>query len=185
MKQIFILNCDAIILLLLRTMKRNFHIVKSTSTKKGMVHKMSKTKIVVIHLKEIIYTAIFAGLGILLIILLITMFLNKKEDTTTMTGKQYIPGVWTSTLVLNDTSLNLEIVLDENHINSVRIVNIDEVTTTMFPLVEPSLADIEEQLKEGVDIDSITISKESKYTQTLLLDAIKFTLAKASPIIEE
>jgi len=150
-----------------------------------MVHNMSKTKIVVIHLKEIIYTAIFAGLGILLIILLIVMFLNKKEDTaTTMTGIQYTPGVWTSSLVLNDTSLNLEIVVDENHINSVQIVNIDEFTTTMFPLVEPSLEEIAEQLYDGIDIDSVTISADSKYTQTLLLEAIKATLAKATPVTE-
>ena len=32
---------------------------------------MAKTKIVVIQMKELIYTAIFAGLGILLIVLLI------------------------------------------------------------------------------------------------------------------
>jgi hypothetical protein len=147
---------------------------------------MSKTKILVIHLKEIIYTAIFAGLGILLIILLIVMFLNKKDDTTsTMTGTQYTPGVWTSTLVLNDTSLNLEIVLDENHINSIQIVNIDEATTTMFPLVKPSLDDIAEQLADGVDIDSITISDDSKYTQTLLLKAVKSTLEKATVSDEE
>lgn len=36
---------------------------------------MAKTKIVVIQMKELIYTAIFAGLGILLIVLLIIMFL--------------------------------------------------------------------------------------------------------------
>ena len=34
----------------------------------------SKTKIIVLHMKEIIYTAIFAALGILLIILLVVMF---------------------------------------------------------------------------------------------------------------
>jgi uncharacterized protein with FMN-binding domain len=142
---------------------------------------MSK-KIVVIHLKEIIYTAIFAGLGILLIILLIVMFLNKKEDTAaTMTEKQYTPGVYTSTLELNDTSLNMEIVVDKNHINSVRIVNIDESITTMFPLVEPALEDIAEQLYNGVDINSVIISEESKFTQTLLVDAIKSTLEKATP----
>ena len=33
----------------------------------------SKTKIVVFHMKEIIYTAIFAALGILLILLLLFM----------------------------------------------------------------------------------------------------------------
>lgn len=34
----------------------------------------SKTKIIVLHMKEIIYTIIFAALGILLILLLILMF---------------------------------------------------------------------------------------------------------------
>ena len=38
---------------------------------------MAKTKIVVIQLKEIIYTVIFAALGILLILLLIFMFSGK------------------------------------------------------------------------------------------------------------
>lgn len=151
-----------------------------------MVNYMSKTKIVVIHLKEIIYTAIFAGLGILLIILLIVMFLNKKEDnTSTITGNLYTPGVWTSTLQLNDTILNLEIVLDENHINSVRIVNIDEAITTMFPLIEPSLDNITEQLYNDVDINEIKLSEDSKYTETLLLDAINNTLAKAAVEVEE
>lgn len=151
-----------------------------------MVQNLSKTKIVVIHLKEIIYTALFAGLGILLVVLLVIMFLNKKDDSTaTMTGTQYTPGVYNSTLVLNDTSLNLEVVLDKDHINSVRIVNIDDTITTMFPLVEPSLNDIAEQLINGVDIDSIVISDDSKYTQTLLLDAIKATLAKATVPEEE
>ena len=40
---------------------------------------MAKTKIVVIQMKELIYTAIFAGLGILLIVLLIIMFLPDKQ----------------------------------------------------------------------------------------------------------
>ena len=39
----------------------------------------SKTKIVVLHMKEIIYTAVFVALGILLIILLTFMFFPKKE----------------------------------------------------------------------------------------------------------
>lgn len=146
---------------------------------------MSKTKIVVLHLKEIIYTAIFAGLGILLILLLIIMFLNKKDDgAATMTGQQYTPGVYTSTLVLNDNALNLEVVLDETHINSVRIVNIDEATTTMFPLVEPALENIAEQLYDGVAIDAISLSDDSKFTQTILVDAIESALAKATKVAD-
>ena len=40
----------------------------------------SKTKIIVLHMKEIIYTIIFAALGILLILLLILMFHTKEQS---------------------------------------------------------------------------------------------------------
>lgn len=147
-----------------------------------MVHNMSKTKIVVLHLKEIIYTAIFAGLGILLIILLIVMFLHKNDSSTpTMSDAKYTPGKYSSTVKLNDTNLNLEIVLDENHIKKVGLVNIDEAVTTMYPLVEPCLNNIAEQLYNDVDIDSIEASDDNKFTQELLVNAIKFTLEKATP----
>lgn len=147
---------------------------------------MSKTRIVVLHLKEIIYTAIFVGLGILLILLLVFMFLNKKDNNaTTMAEPHYTPGVWNSTLVLNDNALNIEVVLDENHINSVRIVNIDEAITTLFPLVEPALDNIKEQLYNDVPIDSITYSDDSRYTEIVLVDAIQSALDKATADAEE
>lgn len=143
---------------------------------------MSKTKIVVFQLKEIIYTAIFVGLGILLILLLIFMFLPKNKDTASLDTQKYKAGKYTSEVVLNDTSLNIEVVVDENHINSVNITNIDDTVTAMYPLVEPALADISEQLCNDVDINDIKISsKNSKYTEALLLETVKETLKKATP----
>ncbi|HWT26965.1 MAG TPA: hypothetical protein VN131_03425 [Mobilitalea sp.] len=139
---------------------------------------MAKTKIVVIQLKEIIYTVIFAALGILLILLLIFMFSNKGDEAASATNL-YIPGKWTSSITLNDTALNLEVVVDKDHINSVRIVNIDDTITTMFPLVEPSLEAINTQLYEDVPIDQLTLIADKKYTQTLLIEAIKEALDKA------
>ena len=40
----------------------------------------SKTKIVVLHMKELIYTVVFVVLGILLVLLLVYMFLPDKRD---------------------------------------------------------------------------------------------------------
>ena len=45
----------------------------------------AKTKIVVLHMKEIIYTTIFVVLGILLLVLLIFMFFPKGEKNITVT----------------------------------------------------------------------------------------------------
>ena len=48
----------------------------------------AKTKIVVLHMKELIYTGIFAALGILFIVLLVIMFLPNKENTDGSTSQE-------------------------------------------------------------------------------------------------
>lgn len=144
---------------------------------------MSKTKIIVIQMKEIIYTALFLGAGIILIIMLILLF--RPSDNTDATNAQetaaiYNAGTYTSQLSLNNTALNLEVIVDKDRIKSVRLVNIDNSVTTMFPLLEPSLEEIETQLIKGQSIDSLKISDSSRYTQTLLIDAIAAVLDKAT-----
>jgi hypothetical protein len=140
---------------------------------------MAKTKIVVIQLKEIIYTVIFAALGILLILLLIFMFRDKGDEVATTETDLYKAGKYSSSITLNDMSFNLVVVVDKNHINSVTIENIDESVTTMYPLVEPSLETIAMQLYNDVPIEEVEVSEDSKYTQQLLIEAIKVALDKA------
>lgn len=146
---------------------------------------MSKTKIVVIQMKEIIYTALFIGAGIVLIILLVLLFKpsgNEADtpETASTAEAVYKAGTYTSQLSLNNTALNLEVIVDKDRIKSVRLVNLDEAVTTMFPLLEPALKEIETQLINGQNIDAITISDSSRYTQTLLIDAIAAILDKAA-----
>lgn len=142
---------------------------------------MAKTKIVVIQTKELIYTAIFAGLGILLILLLIFMFLPSKssEEETENTGSTYTPGVYTSQINLGDTTLNLELVVDDEQIKSVSLVNLEQSVTTMYPLVKPSLESIEKELVAGTSLDDIPLSDKSKYTESLLIEGIRTALDKA------
>ena len=99
----------------------------------------SRTRIVVLHMKEIIYTAIFAALAILLIILLIVMFRPSGKSAASGEKKQYTPGVYTSTLTLNNTNLEVEVAVTDSEISSIRFSNLDETVTTMFPLVQPAL----------------------------------------------
>ncbi|MCM1252005.1 MAG: hypothetical protein NC321_04225 [Clostridium sp.] len=145
----------------------------------------SKTKIVVLHVKELIYTGIFAVLGILLIILLIIMFLpkdEKKESVPTMTQtstNSYIPGIYTTSLILNDNVVEIEVTVDEKNINSIRLVNLDEAVTTMYPLIQPSFEDLANQIITNQSLDGITYSDDSKYTSMILLNAITASLEKA------
>ena len=142
----------------------------------------SKTKIVVLHLKELIYTGIFAVLGILFIILLIIMFLpknNDKDSSTIQPANSYMPGVYTTSLVLNDNVVDIEVTVDEANINSIRIVNLDDAVAAMYPLIEPAFEDLASQICENQSLDGITYSDDNKYTSMVLLDAIKSSLQKA------
>ena len=86
----------------------------------------SKTKIVVLHMKEIIYTVLFICLGILLVALLTFMFHPKNKETSSSKSTSYQPGIYTSQLTLGDKELEVEVTVDENHINSIRFSNLDE-----------------------------------------------------------
>lgn len=92
----------------------------------------SRTKIIVLHMKEIIYTAIFAALGILLIILLVIMFRPGGESGQKNTEQQYTPGTYTSSLMLNNTNLEVEVSVDEDRISSIRFSNLDDTVQAMF-----------------------------------------------------
>ena len=138
----------------------------------------SKTKIVVLHMKEIIYTAIFVLLGILLIILLAIMFSSKKT-TDTNSDHLYEPGVYTSTMTLNNTDLEVEVFVDSSHINAIRITNLNETVETMYPLMQPTVEYIAEQIYKNQSLEDISLSSESPYTSQLLLHTIDDALQKS------
>ena len=140
----------------------------------------SKTKIVVLHLKEVIYTAIFAVLGILLIILLIFMFLPDNKEKATKETMKYTAGVYTSSIQLNDNAIDVEVVVDESHINSITLVNLDESTAAMYPLMQPTLDNITQQVYEKQSLEDISYGDDSQYTSMVLLNAIQDALDKAS-----
>ena len=143
----------------------------------------AKTKIVVLHRKKILYAGIAIGLGILILILLFSMLHSRTpnsadgESVTTM----YIPGVYTSSVMIDQNSFDVQVTVDENHINSISLVNLDETLETMYPLVQPTLEELAEQIITNQSVADITYSKNNQYTSQLLLDAVTDALEKASP----
>lgn len=166
---------------------------------------MSRTRIVIFQLKEIIYTAIFAGLGILLLILLFFMFWPGKEKKTASTAStsaisgaskstaskntasdkksdapKYIAGIYTSELTLGDAKINLQVTMDEDHIKSVETKNLEKSVETMYPLIKPAVKEISDQLAQNVSPEEVVLSDDSPYTSQLILDAVTNIVNKAS-----
>ncbi len=145
----------------------------------------NKTKIVVLRMKEIIYSGIFALLGILFLVLLIIMFVPDKEEeaqvpTPSVSQAQYKPGVYTTSIHLGDQVVDVAVLVDENNINSIELVNLSEEVETMFPLVEPSFEDLTSQILASQSLSEVTYSNDAKYTSLIILEAIQTSLDKAS-----
>lgn len=187
----------------------------------------SKTKIMVVKMREIIYTAIFLALIVLLVVLLVMMFSSRSEEeivsqfqngaqtdtsgsgtsqtdapqtdssqtgtsqtdtsgrdrslsgTASSSSAQYIAGVYTTPVTLGDSAVDVEVVVDENRINSIRLVNLSESITAMYPLVSPSLDEIAAQICETQSLENITCPEDNKYTSQLLLNAVAQALQNA------
>ena len=136
----------------------------------------SKTKIVVLKARELIYTGIFILLGILLILLLIFMFVPSHKSKKTKETSGYTQGVYSSPLKLGENELELSVTVKDGKARSVSLKHINK---SMYPLIEPSLNEINKQLPKVQNIDDIKFDGQSQYTYTLLKQAIKNALKKA------
>ncbi|MCD8109641.1 MAG: hypothetical protein LUE14_06020 [Clostridiales bacterium] len=139
----------------------------------------SKTRIIVLHMKEVIYTAIFIVLAIVLIFLLVFMFGSDRKNQDAQETAIYNAGVYTSSIQLDGQTLDVQVVVDEDHINSVSLVNLDETIATMYPLLQDSMDTISQQIYEDQSTENISYTVENQYTATILLDAVESALDKA------
>ena len=67
----------------------------------------------------------------------------------------------------------MEVSVDESRINSIRFSNLDETVATMFPLIQPAIEDIAEQVYETQSLDNITLPEDTPYTSQMILDGYK------------
>lgn len=160
----------------------------------------AKTKIVVLKMKELIYTAVFVGLAILLIAIGWAMFRGGNDisdtdtdrsaqatnhtpadtDTSTNVNTQYLPGVYTASLPLSGQSLDVEVIVDSKEIQDVRLVNLEEAVAAMYPLMEPTMESLRAQILANQSTEEITYEDSSKYTAYVLVQAVQAALEKAA-----
>ena len=129
----------------------------------------SKTRIIVLHMKEIIYTAVFLALAVVLAVILFFMFGPGKAASHTAGEKsRYKPGVYTSSITVN-----------ADKIKAIRLVNLSETTKASYPLMEPVLNSLASQIYSSQSLEDIQYAGDRKYTSQVLLSAITDAVKKA------
>lgn len=159
-----------------------------------------KTKIVVLHKKELMYTIAFVVIGIIVAIGILWMVrkpasansvndgstpvspvttegdANETMSTGTIT---YQSGVYHSVVGIGENTLELEVIVDNNCIKSVALNQLSDSVSAMYPLVEPALEELETQLVASQDVSTLTYSDDSRYTSMMLLRSLEDALEKA------
>lgn len=139
----------------------------------------SKTRIIVLHMKEIIYTAVFLALAVVLAVILFFMFGPGKAASHTAGEKsRYKPGVYTSSITLNDNTFDVEVTVNADKIKAIRLVNLSETTKASYPLMEPVLNSLASQIYSSQSLEDIQYAGDRKYTSQVLLSAITDAVKK-------
>lgn len=142
---------------------------------------MSRTRIIILQMREIIYTAIFVGLGILLLIILFFMFWpDGKDEGRDRADSQktaiYEAGIYNKEMTIGDSVINLQVILDEEQVKSVEMTNLDDTVSAMYPLMKPSVKLISDQLVAGASVDEVVLSDEGQYTEKMILNEVSSVL---------
>ena len=151
------------------------------------------TRIVVISLKKLII--MICIIAALIILAAIFIFGGNSSDAAKSTGVNiststdtvkkntscptYSPGVYTSSILLNGTPIDIQVTVDSDNINNIEMVNLSESVQTMYPMLNSSFDEIKTAVINNGSTDNITYNAGSKYTATMLLSAIDSALAKA------
>lgn len=140
----------------------------------------SKTKIVVIHRKEVRYTVFFVVLAVILGLILFFLFGPSKNQSHPMNSDtRYTAGIYRSPVQLGDNSFDVEVTVSEDQIQAIHLQNLSESTQTMFPLMEPALDSLASQIYASQSLEDIRYPDEQKYTSEVLLRAITLAVSHA------
>lgn len=141
---------------------------------------MRGTRIMALHLGEIIKTLLFVIAGIAIVILLINLFApgGSSNDETENAGISYIPGVYNVSLQLSTGSVEIEVVVSEDRIINVGFINLPEEQQVFYPLFKPTMEILQASILENQSL-AVTVPEDRLITGQILLSAINKALTQA------
>lgn len=136
---------------------------------------MGGTKFVVVKAKEIIKTAVFAVLGVIIIVGLITFFLHMGDDENT---GMYRDGTYYGEMEVGGEITEIAVKIDNGEIADISMEETTEAVAVFYPLLETAVEEVGQAVVESQTL-TIEVDPESAYSAQLVLDAVAECLEKA------
>ena len=141
---------------------------------------MGGTKIFVLQMKDLIRTVVFAVLGLILIVLLVILFIPKDKTNPSAPSSLYIPGTYTSSIILNDKPLDVCVTVSEDEITDVRMTEMAEIQQVFYPLFGPVLQDLATDVLYYQSAEIVPVT-DYPVTSGILQQAVVAALDRAKP----
>lgn len=129
------------------------------------------SKIFVFKLKDIIKTAVFAVLGVIIIAAVIGFFSGSFKST-------YKEGTYDSEIILYGKPVALSVTVGKNEIESIALSPLNETQEVFYPTFGSCIDDISKEVIAAQSTD-IELNKDYEVTGGILLAAIDDALEQA------
>ena len=139
---------------------------------------MVKSRFVVLQMKDIIRTGIFALIGIILLIVLIWAVVPRGGPAGEAAFGTFLPGTYTSYIIIHNQPISVSVTVDEDSIIYIALSEMAETQEVFYPLIRPTMAVLSQQV---IDRQSTNIEApvHAAMTSRILLDAINNALMQA------
>ena len=75
----------------------------------------------------------------------------------------------------------MEVTVDADRITSITMTPLSDAVETMYPLMQPSLSHLTDQILSTQALENLNYPEGTRYTSQVLLNAVKKALKKAAP----
>lgn len=134
---------------------------------------MGSTKFMVVKAKELIKTAVFAVLGVIILVGLIAFFLNMGKD-----DGAYRDGTYYGEMQLGGETAEVAVTIADGRIADVSMEETTEAVAVFYPL----LAEVTETVGQAVienQSAQIAVESENPHSAQAVLDAVAECLTQA------
>lgn len=136
---------------------------------------MGGTKFVVVKAKELVKTAVFAVLGVIILAGLITFFLHMGDDED---SGMYRNGTYYGGMEVGGERAEIAVVIRNGEIADISAKEVPETAAVFYPLLETMVEEVGQAVVESQTLTA-EVPPDQVHSARLVLDAVAECLKKA------
>ena len=136
---------------------------------------MGSTKFVVVKARELIKTAVFAVLGVIIIVGLITFFLHMGDEENT---GMYRDGTYYGEMKVGGEVTEIAVEIRDGQIADISMEEPAEAVTVFYPLLETAAEEVGQAVVATQSL-TVEVEPENAHSAQLILDTVAKCLEKA------